>query len=79
MKFNNRSKKSKDNLENTLGEREPLGFEDPEGKGSQISKKPKGFGGEDPKSPREPLAAARDGVEEKKRPRVLRGALNPII
>jgi hypothetical protein len=66
MKFNNRSKKSKENLENTLGEREPLGFEDPEGKGSQISKKSKGFGGEDPKSPREPLVAARDGVEEKK-------------
>jgi hypothetical protein len=43
-----------------------LGFEDPEGKGSQISKKPKGFGGEDPKSPREPLATARAGVEEKK-------------
>jgi hypothetical protein len=41
-------------------------FEDPEGKGSQISKKSKGFSGEDPKSPREPLAAARDGVEEKK-------------
>jgi hypothetical protein len=56
MKFNNRLKKSKVNLENTLGERENhLGFEDPEGKGSQISKKPKGFGGEDPKSPREPL------------------------
>jgi hypothetical protein len=57
MKFNNRSKKSKENH---------LGFEDPEGKGSQISKKPKGFGREDPKSPREPLAVARDGVEEKK-------------
>jgi hypothetical protein len=79
MKFNNRSKKSKDNLENTLGEREPLGFEDPEGNPTQTSKKPKGFGGEDPKSPREPLAVARDGVEEKKRPRVLRGALSPII
>ncbi len=52
-------------LKNTLGERKPQGFEDPEGKGSQISKKPKGFGGEDPKSPREPLAAASDGVEEK--------------
>jgi hypothetical protein len=38
MKFNNRSKKSNENLENTLGEREPLGFEDPEGKRSQISK-----------------------------------------
>ncbi len=37
-----------------------------EEKGSQISKKPKGFGGEDPKLPREPLTAARDGVEEKK-------------
>jgi hypothetical protein len=66
MKFNNRSKKSKENLENTLREREPLGFEDPGGKGSQISKKSKEFGGEDPKYPREPLAAARDGVEEKK-------------
>jgi hypothetical protein len=43
-----------------------LGFEDPEEMGSQISKKPKGFGGEDPKSPREPLAATRDGVEEEK-------------
>jgi hypothetical protein len=43
-----------------------LGFEDLEGKGSQISKKPKRFGGEDPKSPREPLATARDVVEEKK-------------
>jgi hypothetical protein len=43
-----------------------LGFEDPEGKGSQISKKLKGFDGEDPKSSREPLAAAREGVEEKK-------------
>jgi hypothetical protein len=67
MKFNNRSKKSKENLENTLGEREShLGFEDPEEKGSQISKKSKGFSGEDPKSAREPLAAARDGVEKKK-------------
>jgi hypothetical protein len=56
-----------------------LGFEDPEGKGSQISKKLKGFDGEDPKSSREPLAAAREGVEEKKRPRVLRGALSPLI
>jgi hypothetical protein len=65
MKFNNRLKKSKENLENTLGEREPLGFEDPEGKGSQISKKSKGFGGENPKLPRESLAAASDGVEEK--------------
>jgi hypothetical protein len=66
-KFNNRSKKLKENLENTSGERENhLGFEDLERKGSQISKKPKGFSGEDPKSPREPLAAARDGVEEKK-------------
>jgi hypothetical protein len=37
------------------------------------------FGGEDPKSPRESLAAARDGVEEKKRPRVLSGTLNPLI
>jgi hypothetical protein len=43
-----------------------LGFEDLEGKGSQISKKPKRFGGEDPKSPREPMATARDVVEEKK-------------
>jgi hypothetical protein len=66
-KFNNRSKKSKEDLENTLGEREShLGFEDPKEKGSQISKKPKGFNGEDLKSPREPLATARDGVEEKK-------------
>jgi hypothetical protein len=52
-KFNNRSKKSKENLENTLGEREPLGFEDPKEKGSQISKKPKGFSGEEPNSHRE--------------------------
>jgi hypothetical protein len=38
------------------------------------------FGGEDPKSPKEPLATARDGVEEKKKmPRVLRGALNTLI
>jgi hypothetical protein len=67
MKFNNRSKKLKENLENTLGERENyLGFEDPEGKGSQIFKKLKGFGGEDPKSAREPLTTASDGVEEKK-------------
>jgi hypothetical protein len=35
-----------------------LGFEDPEEKGSQIPEKPKGFGGGDLKSPREPLAAA---------------------
>jgi hypothetical protein len=42
-------------------------FEDPEEKGSHISKKPKGFSGEDPKSPREPLTAARDGVEEEKK------------
>jgi hypothetical protein len=66
MKFNNRSKKLNENLENTLGEREPLGFEDSKGKGSQISKKPKGFGGEYPKSSREPLVIARDRVEEKK-------------
>jgi hypothetical protein len=67
MKFNNRSKKLKENLENTLGERENhLGFEDPKEKGSQIFKKLKGFGGEDPKSSREPLTTARDGVEEKK-------------
>jgi hypothetical protein len=78
MKFNNRSKKSKENFENTLGEREShLGFEDPDEKGSQISKKLKGLGGEDPKSVREPLDAVRDGVEEKKRPRVLRGMLSP--
>jgi hypothetical protein len=44
-----------------------LGFEDHEEKGSQISKKLEGFSGEDPKSPREPLVTARDGVEEKKR------------
>jgi hypothetical protein len=30
IKFNNRSKKSNENLENTLGEREPLRFEDSE-------------------------------------------------
>jgi hypothetical protein len=66
IKFNNRSKKSNENLENTLGEREPLRFEDSEGKGSQISKKSNGFSGEDPKSPRKPLAATRDGVEEEK-------------
>jgi hypothetical protein len=79
-KFNNRLKKSKENLKNTLGERENhLGFEDPEEKGSQISKKLKGFSGEDPTSPREPLATARDGVEEKNRPRVLRGALSPLL
>jgi hypothetical protein len=78
-KFNNRLKKSNENLENTLGERENhLGFEDPEEE-SQISKKAKGFGGEDPKSPREPLAVTRDGVEEKKRPRIQRGALSPLI
>jgi hypothetical protein len=65
-KFNNRLKKPKENLENTLGERESLGFKDPEGKGSQIPKKPKGFGGEDPKSAREPLTTARDELEEKK-------------
>jgi hypothetical protein len=67
MKFNNRSKKSKENLENTLGEREShLGLEDPEEKESQISKKSNGFSGEDTKLPREPLAAARGGVEEKR-------------
>jgi hypothetical protein len=66
MKFNNRSKKSKENLENTLGEREPLRFQDPEEEGSQISENPKGFGGEDPKSPREPSATARGGMEKKK-------------
>jgi hypothetical protein len=44
-----------------------LGFEDHEEKGSQISKKLEGFSGEDPKSPREPLVTARDGMEEKKR------------
>jgi hypothetical protein len=79
MKFNNRLKKSKVNLENTLGERQPLRFEDPEGKGSQISKKPKGLGGEDPKSLREPLAAARDGVEEKKDLGFQGGAQPPYI
>jgi hypothetical protein len=41
-------------------------FDDPEEKGSQISKKPKGFDGEDPKSFRESLATACDGVKEKK-------------
>jgi hypothetical protein len=35
-------------------------------RGVKSPRKPKGFGGEDPKSPREPLATARDGVEEKK-------------
>jgi hypothetical protein len=81
MKFNNRSKKSKENLENTLGERENhLRFKDPEEEESQISKKPKGFGGEDPKLAREPLAATRDGVEEKKkRPRVLRGGRSALL
>jgi hypothetical protein len=43
-----------------------LWLDDPEEKGSQISKKPKGFNGEDPKSAREPLATASDFVEEKK-------------
>jgi hypothetical protein len=76
-KFNNRSKKLKENLENILGERENhIGFDDPEEKGSQISKKPKGFGGEDSKSPREPLAVASDGVKEKKL-RVLTGGPQP--
>jgi hypothetical protein len=56
-----------------------LGFDDPEEKGSQIFKKPKGFGGEDPKSPREPLVAASDGVEEKKRVRVQGWKLSPLI
>jgi hypothetical protein len=67
MKFNTRSKKSKENLENTLErERENhFGFKDPEEKGSQISRKSKGFGEEDSKSLREPLTAARDGVREK--------------
>jgi hypothetical protein len=79
MKFNNRLKKLKENLENTLGEREShLRFEDPEEKGSQIFKKLKGFSRENPKSSREPLAAARDGVEEKKMPRVLGGRLAPL-
>jgi hypothetical protein len=36
MKFNNRSKKSKENLENTKEREKCLGFEDPEKKGSQI-------------------------------------------
>jgi hypothetical protein len=56
-----------------------LGFKDPEEKRSRISKKTKGFGGEDPKSPKESLTVARDEVEEKKRPRFLRGVLNPLI
>jgi hypothetical protein len=50
-------------------------FEDPEEKGSQISKKPMDFSGEDPKSPREPLAAARDGVERLGS----KGVLSPLI
>jgi hypothetical protein len=54
-------------------------FEDPEEKGSHISKKPKGFSGEHPKSPREPLTTAREGGEEKKRPRVLRGTPSPLL
>jgi hypothetical protein len=78
-KFNNRLKKSEENCENTVREREPLGFEDSEGKGSQISKKPKRFGGEDPKSPRVPLAVARDGVEEKKGLGFYGGAQPPYI
>jgi hypothetical protein len=57
-KFNNRSKNSKENH---------LDFEDPEERGNQISKESKGFSGEDAKSPREPLAATRDGVQEKKK------------
>jgi hypothetical protein len=40
-------------------------LDDSEEKRSQISKKPKGFGGEDPKSPEEPLVTASEGVEEK--------------
>jgi hypothetical protein len=36
------------------------------GRGVKSPKKPKEFGGENSKSPREPLATARDGVEEKK-------------
>jgi hypothetical protein len=76
-KFNNRSKKSKENLENTLGEREPLRVWRSWGEGKLNLLEMKGFGGEDPKSPREPLAIARDGVEEKKRPKVLKGGTQP--
>jgi hypothetical protein len=56
-----------------------LGFEDPEEKGSQISKKIKGVGGEDPKSPREPLVITRDGVEEKKEAQGSKGGAQPLI
>jgi hypothetical protein len=40
-------------------------LDDSEEKRSQISKKPKVFGGEDPKSPEEHLVAASEGVEDK--------------
>jgi hypothetical protein len=65
MKFNNRSKKSKEILGNTLGERENcLGFEDPEEKGSQIPLKPKGFGGGGPKLPWESLGHRKREMRE---------------
>jgi hypothetical protein len=54
-------------------------LDDSEEKKSQITKKPKGFGGEDPKSPEEPLVAASEGVEEKTRVRVQGGGLTPLI
>jgi hypothetical protein len=78
MKFNTRSKKSKENLENTLERENHFGFKDPEEKESKISRKSKGFGEEDLKSLREPLTAARDGVREKMS-RVLMGAHSPLI
>jgi hypothetical protein len=40
-------------------------LDDFEEKRSQISKKPKGFDGEDTKSPEETLVAASEGVEKK--------------
>jgi hypothetical protein len=54
-------------------------LDDSEEKRSQISKKPKGFGGEDPKSPEEPLVTASEGVEEKQELGLRGGALNPLI
>jgi hypothetical protein len=67
MKINNRSKKSKEDIENTLGERENhLWLKDSEEKGSQIPYKLRGFGGGDPKSPWEsPVTThTRDGMEK---------------
>jgi hypothetical protein len=55
-------------------------LDDSEEKRSQISKKLKGFGGEDPKSPEEPLVTASEGVEEKQELGLRGGgALNPLI